>query len=248
MDTNYLQTQCFDSMWLEDSTVSLKNIGIDCEKIALIKKLNENSKIVVKTPVGNTEDFTVKNIVKQGTVLGPLLCSASTAECCEEHTTGGVRIGATSIRSLAYVDDILDLSEDAKEATEAHNTVVKFTKKKRLQLSWKKCGIIPINARKNTKIPCLPVDNKPIKTETSAKYLGDIINSRGSHSDLVEDRVKKGDACATNIFSIVQDITFGCHSMETTLLLYHSLFIATVLCNSQSWSVLKKVEVNKLKV
>ena len=240
--------QCFDSMWLQDSTISLRNIGIESEKIALIKKLNENSKIVVKTPVGNTEEFVVKNIVKQGTVLGPLLCSASTAECCEEHTTGGVRIGSTSIKSLAYVDDIVDLSEDATEATEAHNTVLEFTSKKRLELSWKKCCVIPVNARKNTKIPCLPIENKPMKTESSAKYLGDIINSKGSHSDMIEDRVKKGDACATNIFSIVQVVNFGCHSMETTLLLYRSLFIATVLCNSQSWSALKKAELNKLKV
>ena len=113
--------------------------------------MNENSKIVVKTPVGNTEQFTVKNIVKQGTVLGPLLCSASTAECCEEHTTGGVRIGSISIKSLAYVDDIIDVSQNENEALEAHNTVLNFTNKKRLELSWKKCCMIPVNARKNTK-------------------------------------------------------------------------------------------------
>ena len=222
--------------------LSVKNIGIANEVLSFIKKLNETSDIVVKTPVGETTEFTIKNIVKQGTVLGPLLCSASTAECCSEHTTGGVSIGSTCIRSLAYVDDILDINQDLESSNSAHEVVVNFTEKKRLELSWTKCSVIPINSRKNTMVPVLYVDGNLIKTEESAKYLGDIINSKGSHTNLVDDRVKKGDTCATNSFSMVQELNFGCHSIETILMLYKSLFLASVLCNAQSWSVLNKKE------
>jgi hypothetical protein len=66
-------------------------------------------------------------------------------------------------------------------------------------------------------------------------------------SDLVDDRVKKGNASVVNIFSIVQDVTFGAYTMESTLLLHNSLFISSVLFNSQSWSRLSKKEVEKLK-
>jgi hypothetical protein len=111
--------QCFDSLWLEDCLVSLKNIGVNKELISIIKDLNETAEIVVKTPVGNTTEFQVENIVKQGTVIGPILCSASTAECCLEHRSGGSSIGNTSIRSLAYVDDILDISEGVNGAEDA---------------------------------------------------------------------------------------------------------------------------------
>ena len=128
--TVYDFTQCFDGMWLEDSILSLKDIGVDNERLAIIKELNNTADIVVKTPVGNTSEFTVQNIVKQGTVLGPLLCSASTAECCVEHKSGGVRIGSTSVKSLAYVDDILDINESEEDSNEAHDTVIKFTRKK----------------------------------------------------------------------------------------------------------------------
>ena len=96
-------------------------------------------------------------------------------------------------------------------------------------------------------MPVLYVDEKAIKIETSAKYLGDIINSKGTHTDMVEDRVKRGDSSAANMFSIVQNITFGCHTIETLLLLYNSLFLATVLYNSQSWSVLSNTETRELK-
>ena len=240
--------QCFDSMWLEDSIISLRKIGIQEDILMLIKRLNETSEITVKTPVGNTSEFKVENIVKQGTVLGPLLCSASTAECCEEHKQGGVSIGATSIRSLAYVDDIVDLIESEEDAIEAHNTVTKFTSKKRLELSWKKCSIIPINTTKKNKIPVLKIDGKTVKTEQSAKYLGDIINNKGTNCDMIDDRVQRGNACMVNSLSMVQDLTFGCRTIETTLLLYNSLFLATVLFNSQSWSCLNKKDLEKLKV
>ena len=114
--TVYDFTQCFDGMWLEDSILSLIKIGVGGKRIALIKELNKTADIVVKTPVGNTEEFTVNNIVKQGTVLGPLLCSASTAECCDEHSEGGASVGSCIVRSLAYVDDILDINEDEDDA------------------------------------------------------------------------------------------------------------------------------------
>ena len=162
-------SQCFDSMWLEDSIISLKEIGIEEDRLTVIKRLNETAEITVKTPVGNTSAFEVENIVKQGTVLGPLLCSASTAECCEEHLRGGVSIGSTSIRSLAYVDDIADVDETVEDAMYAHDTVTNFTSKKRLQLSWKKCSIIAINSTKKSKLPVLKIDGKVVKTELNAK-------------------------------------------------------------------------------
>merc|ERR1712105_218275 len=117
-------------------------IGIKEEIIASVKALSENAEIVVKTAVGNTDEFKVHNIVKQGTVIGPLLCSASTAECCVEHHTGGSNIGTTNVKSLAYVDDILDINETTDDSEEAHQVVLDFTAKKRLELSGKKCSIL----------------------------------------------------------------------------------------------------------
>ena len=108
--------------------------------------------------------------------------------------------------------------------------------------------MLAINSNKKTKIPKLLIDGKPVKREDSAKYLGDIINEKGSHSDLIEDRVKKGNMCSVNIFAMVQDITFGCHTIETVLLLYNTLFLSSVLYNAQSWSGVTNSEMKKLKV
>ena len=131
------------------------------------------------------------------------------------------------------------------DAEDAHEVVIKFTAKKRLELSEKKCSILAINTKKK-RMPELVINGTDIKTEQCIKYLGDIINDKGNSGNLVEDRVKKGNACAVNIFSMVQDVTFGVYAVETTLLLYNSIYLSTVLCNSQSWSRLKRKDVGKL--
>ena len=82
--TLYDYQTCFDSLWLEDCLVSLWNLGIDDEMLPLIYKLNENCRVTVKTPYGNTKPFDCPRIVKQGTVLGGSLCGSATAELLAE--------------------------------------------------------------------------------------------------------------------------------------------------------------------
>ena len=43
----------------------------------IIKKMNEEAKITIQTPVGNSKEIVVKNIVRQGTVYGPQLCAVT---------------------------------------------------------------------------------------------------------------------------------------------------------------------------
>ena len=58
----------------------LWNAGIQDELFYLVYKLNEHAKIKVFTPFGETRMFEVDDIVKQGTTLGPILCSISTGK------------------------------------------------------------------------------------------------------------------------------------------------------------------------
>ena len=40
--------------------------------------MNKNVKARVKTPLGETKEFPLKEIVRQGTIMGPPLCGVST--------------------------------------------------------------------------------------------------------------------------------------------------------------------------
>ena len=69
--------KCFDKLWLKDGVYELWRCGTDIRDCVMIKRLNERAEIVVKTPVGDTDSFTLKDIVRQGSVYGPQICIAT---------------------------------------------------------------------------------------------------------------------------------------------------------------------------
>ena len=75
--TFYDIEKCFDSLWLEDCINSLYENGVKNDILDLIYKMNHKAEIVVKTPFGDCNPIFVENIVRQGTVLGPVLNNCS---------------------------------------------------------------------------------------------------------------------------------------------------------------------------
>ena len=70
--------KCFDKLWLKDCLVELWRAGIREREVYMLYKMNKESHIVIETPVGITDSITVHEIVKQGTIFGPKLCSVAT--------------------------------------------------------------------------------------------------------------------------------------------------------------------------
>ena len=229
-------SQCFDSLWLDDCILSLRKLGIQNEVLSILKSMNSECNIQVKTPVGVTEDFTVKNIVQQGSVCGGILCAASTGEVSADIPTGGTQIGLSNIRCLVFVDDIAIMNATLQDTYEAHEKVVWFSKIKRLTLNGQKCMIMCVNQNAASVVPQLRINGEILDEKHVVIYLGDVFNWKGNNSDMIEDRVKKGKSCLVNSMSLCNDITMGLFAIETMLLLYKSLFLQIVLYNAQAWT------------
>ena len=41
--------------------------------------MNKETNVITRTPVGNTNNIQVKEVVKQGTIFGPIMCCAETS-------------------------------------------------------------------------------------------------------------------------------------------------------------------------
>ena len=244
--TLYDYTQCFDSLWLDDCLLSLHKLGIQTELLNVIKNLNETSNIKVKTPVGLTEEFQVKSIVQQGSVLGGTLCTASTAEIADESFEGGCQIGTCSIRSLIYVDDIAAANRAPSETYLSHDGITWFSDKKRLALNAPKCMILCVNLKKSDVVPRLKIKGYPLAEREVVTYLGDQFNKAGNNKHLIEERVKKGQCCIVNSMSLCSDVTMGLFCLPTLLILYRGLFLQVVLYNAQAWSNLSKQDLSNL--
>ena len=244
--TLYDFEQCFDSLWLEDCLLSLRKLGIESEVLNIISNLNKSCDIVVKTPVGPTEEFTVKSIVQQGSVCGGILCTAATGEVDDEVEVGGCQIGGLNIRALIFVDDIAATNTSTRHAYYSHDRIVWFSKKKRLTLNAKKCMLLCINGKPDDVVPRLKIGRIVVDAKRCVTYLGEQFNERGDNKDLIEERRKKGMTCLVTSLSMCNEVTMGFFTIQTMLILHESLFLAVVLYNCQAWSNLTKSDIDTL--
>lgn len=172
------------------------------------------------------------DIVKQGGILGSPICSAATAEYCE--TNKGISLGTALIASLAFVDDIADLSTSFDDAVQSHKNALAFAKRKKLQLAPDKCYIMLMQPRnKGNQIPKLEVEGGQVSGVSSIVYLGDVFNDKGNNDDLVADRVKR-------------EASLGYHTLSVFVLLHNAILLPSMLFNAQAWSNISQRDNTKL--
>ena len=78
------------------------------------------------------------------------------------------------------------------------------------------------------------------------KYLGDYFNSKGGNSDLVDKSIGSITSTITDIIAFCRELSLGNFEIHIMLQLYESIFLSKLLFNSQSWSRIKKKELEDL--
>ena len=102
---------------------------------------------------------------------------------------------------------------------------------------------------KNNNLPHLVIDEESnVLSKDEIVYLGDVFNRLGNNDGLIADRVRRGTKAMVTIMSLMAETDVGVHKISTMLLLYTSLFLSTMLFNSQSWSKIRPKQMEKLKV
>ena len=74
--------KCFNKLWLKDCLLEMYNLGYGPNTLNFFYMkyyMKWTIYIITITPVGNTEDIQFKEVVKQGTIFGPIMCSAETS-------------------------------------------------------------------------------------------------------------------------------------------------------------------------
>ena len=109
--------KCFDKLWLKDCIADTVDYRVRKREAA---KMNENARIKVMTPCGETKEIQKKKIVKQGTIFGPMLCCGSTSKINDGYQRETAVSPEMSVGSLVYVDDIgaAGTKETIEETTE----------------------------------------------------------------------------------------------------------------------------------
>ena len=158
--------------------------------------MNRKADIIVRTPSGNTQSFEICNLVKQGTALGPILNNCSLDDICSEGH--GHNVGTVEIKTMEFVDDVADPNNGYFEALKSNQTISSIQKRKRLTFSAEKCKILKINSTDNSN--SLFLTGIKLEADPQFRYLGDIINNKGTILHCVKTWPKRRQAPAMKLF------------------------------------------------
>ena len=85
-----------------------------------------------------------------------------------------------------------------------------------------------------------------IEISDEEQYLGDFIASDGTNDKNIETRRLKGYITVDRIVNIMDDVPFGSHHFEVSILLRNSLLLGSMLFNSEAWYGIVKKHIDKL--
>ena len=109
--------------------------------------MNVKANVFVKTPFEDTDLMHLTNIVKQGTVLGPMLNNCSLDRVCKEGYSS--HLGSVEIRPMKFLDGIADSNSDEVSAKFSNRIVEQIQYEKRLILSSEKLVYSSMSSKKN---------------------------------------------------------------------------------------------------
>ena len=56
--------KCFDKLWLKDCLLEMHNLRYDPNTLEILHEMNKETDIIIRTPVGNTKNIQVKEVIK----------------------------------------------------------------------------------------------------------------------------------------------------------------------------------------
>lgn len=243
--------KCFDRLNLKNCIIDLyKAVGA---KTAMeIYRLNQHGKAIIQAPGGKIGPVKADNLVRQGTIWGPTLCSSSVDKVNKIGRKCITIIGNNiKIEMLAYVDDINYATNNKKQLEKAVNNlrVMEKTKGFTFNIGASKTAILKIQNKKKSKeldIKKLYVKKGTIENTSEYKYLGEWYNEKGDHSTSIKMKKQKIEEYIRKLHFYGNEYIIGKYALEIRIKIYKTIVIPTVYHNIQTWSNISKSELKEL--
>ena len=149
---------------------------------------------------------------------------------------------------LALVDDICGIQKCGIRSLKLNASINSHIKLKKLkfhvpdQEGKTKCHKLHIG-KKSEFCPELKVHGKRVEEVIDDTYLGDVISADGTNKKNLQKRILRGSGIISQIMNLLDTVCHGHNYIDTALLLRESMFLNSVLNNTEVWYNLKKSEV-----
>ena len=199
---------------------------------------NINAKVAVKTQEMISKRVLIQHIIMQGSIWGSLCCVVlmdklgkfiyDKPELLYKYK------GMVGTPPLQMVDDIMGIQRCNDKSLQLNTTINTFVNIEKLRLSKKKSHNIHIGAKK-LQCPPLNINGSQMQNSEQEKYLGDILDKKGTCRPNIENRKLKGYSITSSILAIVNEIPLGHWRVKAGLSLRQAMLINGILFNSEAW-------------
>jgi hypothetical protein len=251
----------FDKEMIEDALLTCYKRDVNPKAVRLWAKLNENTKIKVKTGVGESESVDVGAVVGQGTIGGALVSQAVLDEGVKDHFIPGgedeLNYGKAKMGPCMFQDDLIHAATTTLKARAASEKINLVMKKHALKLNKDKSVLIIMGSKAQKKTILEELNMNPImcgdvkmNVKEADKWLGQQLSAGGlaeSVATTVEVREAKIRGAALEIANIVNDWrSEASGGMNTALLLWEACIIPSLLQGASTWMEISAKTLKKL--
>ena len=169
---------------------------------------------------------------------------------------------------LGQIDDQLIIADCGLDSALASAHVNAQTNVKTLQFGAEKCVKMHVGADKKicpqnlidtwklegtkekvsfiTDLEDTESEKHCMKTIDSWTYLGDVLESNGKNDKNIQNRVQRGAGAMKQVIQMLEELTLGDFYFEGAMILRASLFLSSLISNSEAWVNLTKKNVTDL--
>ena len=239
--------KCFDRLWLKDCLIELWRAGMRERDVMLIFEMNKKANIIINTPVGESAEIEVQEIVRQGTIFGPKLCCISTQKVNNRRipmsTTVSPELG---IKAPVYVDDILGMGSKKMVERAIDNTRwLEEEKKFKFNRNKSKYMVVKTGREKDEEVVASVKDGK-IERTNEYKYLGMWITEENNILKQISEHKDRLKMMMREIKNVGNKCKVGSRDAEVQRLLYESTVIPTITYNMELMTHLTEKEEEEL--
>ena len=251
----------FDKENLRDAMCALYSAGVCGKVYRLWFKLNENTRIAVKTGVGLTDERETGETLGQGTVGGALASALNIDEeldCHFEDSPVEICYGSTRLQPISFQDDVLRMCTGRDEAQEGFNRMEAVFKSKLLEIHpTKSCYLLFANNSKMRNRIQSEIADRPLTYDTftvtgksEEKWLGDILSNGGQEKSIeatINNRYGKITGAIFELKAVIEDLRMqSIGGIKCGIDIWEMSFIPSLLNNSGTWASISDSSVEKL--
>ena len=194
--------ECFNKhIWLKDCLLEMYNLGYDPNTLKILYEMNKETDIIIRTPVGNTNNIQIKEVVKQGTIFGPIMCCAETSTVNSIGEEVKYSYGKINIGMPVFMDDIATAGK-AEHIRKGIKNCARMEREKKISFGLKKTKYMIVKTGREEEEINETVKAGRIQRTDKCKYLGMTISTDGQLTEHIKELNSRCDIINREICAV----------------------------------------------